>query len=288
MANLKDIRDRIKSVKSIQQVTKAMKMVAAAKMRKAQENMEKARPYSKKISDLVNTFLLDEENHSLPEVKVRDDIEKVLFVIITSDRGMAGAFNANILKLAHKEVDSFGKENAQLICIGKKSASYFKSRGYNIVLDYIDFWNTLTFDEGLNVARDIIGRYINKEVDKVQVIYNKFVNVARQEVCNEIFLPITPSLESNDDENQFIDIIYEPTKQIVIEKMIPRYLNIIIWQYLLESNASEQAARMLAMENATSNAEDMIKELTLQFNKARQTAITTEMLEIVSGAEALN
>ena len=287
MANLKDIRNRIKSVKSIQQVTKAMKMVAAAKMRRAQENMEKARPYSKKISDLVDTFLLDEENHMLPEVKVRDNINNVLFVIVTSDRGMAGAFNANILKLAHKEVDAFGKEKAQLICIGKKSANYFKSRGYNIVLDYIDFWNSLSFDIGLDIAKDIITRYINKEVDKVQVIYNRFINVAKQEVCNEIFLPITP-LDSVNEDNQLSDIIYEPTKQIVIEKMIPRYLNVIMWQYLLESNASEQAARMLAMENATSNAEDMIKELTLQFNKARQTAITTEMLEIVSGAEALN
>ena len=129
---------------------------------------------------------------------------------------------------------------------------------------------------------------MNKEVDKVQVFYNRFINVGKQEVCDEIFLPITPSPASVSKENQLVDMIYEPSKEIVIERMIPRYLNIIIWQYLLESNASEQAARMLAMENATSNANDMIKELTLQFNKARQTAITTEMLEIVSGAEALN
>ena len=129
---------------------------------------------------------------------------------------------------------------------------------------------------------------MKKDVDRVQVIYNKFINVAKQEVCDEIFLPITPSTDSVDDQTQLSDMIYEPSKKIVIERMIPRYLNIIIWQYLLESNASEQAARMLAMENATSNADDMIKELTLQFNKARQTAITTEMLEIVSGAEALN
>ena len=288
MANLKDIRERIKSVKNIQQVTKAMKMVAAAKMRRAQENMEKARPYSEKISGLVNTFLLDEQNHMLPEVKVRNSINKVLFVVVTSDRGMAGAFNANVLKIAHQAIDDFGKENAQLICIGKKSASYFKSREYNIVLDYIDFWNTLSFDISLNIAKDIIGRYMNKEVDKVQVIYNKFINVAKQKVCYETFLPITLSTELVETQNKLSDIIYEPSKPIVIERMIPRYLNIIIWQYLLESNASEQAARMVAMENATSNADDMIKELTLQFNKARQTAITTEMLEIVSGAEALN
>ena len=287
MANLKDIRERIKSVKSIKQVTKAMKMVAAAKMRKAQENMEKARPYSKKISDLVDTFLLDVQNHELPEIKVRDNCKKVLFVVITSDRGMAGAFNANVLKMAHKAIDEFGKDNAELICIGKKSATYFKSREYNIVLDYIDFWNTLSFDVGLSIAQDIISRYMNKEVDRVQVIYNKFINVAKQEVYNEIFLPITPSTISM-EESELSDMIYEPSKKAVIEKMIPRYLNIMIWQYLLESNASEQAARMIAMENATSNADDMIKDLTLQFNKARQTAITTEMLEIVSGAEALN
>ena len=209
MANLKDIRDRIKSVTSIQKVTKAMKMVAAAKMRRAQESMEKARPYSKKISDLVNTFLLDKENHILPEVKVRDNINYVLFIIITSDRGMAGAFNANILRLAHREIDAFGKDNVQLICIGKKSASYFKSRGYNIVLDYIDFWNTLSFDIGLNIAKDIIARYINKEADKVQIIYNRFVNIGKQEVCNEIFLPITPSKSIN-EEYQLTNIIYEP------------------------------------------------------------------------------
>jgi len=250
--------------------------------------MEKARPYSEKISDLVDSFLLDEQNHVLPEVKVRDNINKVLFVVVTADRGMAGAFNTNVLKVAHKAIDEFGKENAELICIGKKSTIYFKSRGYNIALNYVDFWNTLSFDVGLNVAQDIISRYMNKDVDRVQVIYNKFINVGKQKVCDEIFLPITPSIESIDSQNQLSDMIYEPSKQIVIERMIPRYLNIIIWQCLLESNASEQAARMLAMENATSNADDMIKELTLQFNKARQTAITTEMLEIVSGAEALN
>jgi len=288
MANLKDIRERIKSVKSIKQVTKAMKMVAAAKMRRAQDNMEKARPYSEKISDLVNSFLLDDQNNELPEVKVRDNINKILFVVITADRGMAGAFNANVLKVAHSAIDRFDKDSAELICIGKKSANYFKSRGYNIVLDYIDFWNTLSFDVGLSVAQNIISKYMNKEVDKVQVIYNKFINVGKQEVCDEIFLPITLSEKSLDEKSQPSDMIYEPSKQVVIEKMIPRYLNIIMWQYLLESNASEQAARMLAMENATSNADDMIKELTLQFNKARQTAITTEMLEIVSGAEALN
>ena len=287
MANLKDIRNKIKSVKSIQQVTKAMKMVAAAKLRKSQENMEKSRPYSSSIKETINSILPDINRRLLPILDVRT-IKKSLFIAVSADRGMAGGFNANVIKMIEKEINDFGKNNCELICIGKKSAIYFKSRGYNIVLDYIDFWNTLSFEVGLNVAQDIISRYMNKDVDRVQVIYNKFINVGKQEVCDEIFLPITPSLELIDNQTQLSDMIYEPSKQVVIERMIPRYLNIIIWQYLLESNASEQAARMLAMENATSNADDMIKELTLQFNKARQTAITTEMLEIVSGAEALN
>ena len=218
MANLKDIRNRIKSVKSIQQVTGAMKMVAAAKMRRAQDNMEKARPYSSRIAELLNTLIPQIDRSLMPELNLRE-VKKTLFVVITADRGMAGAFNTNVLKIAHKAIDDFGKENAQLICIGKKSATYFKSRGYNIVLDYIDFWNTLDFDTGLNVAQDIILRYMKKDVDRVQVIYNIFINVAKQEVCDEIFLPITPSTNLADKQAQLSDMIYEPSKQVVIERM---------------------------------------------------------------------
>ena len=286
MANLKDIRNRIKSVKSIQQVTSAMKMVAAAKMRRAQENMEKARPYSSRLSDVLNSLIPEIDRSLMEELKVRP-VRRKLFVVVTADRGMAGAFNANILKEAHKSIDEFGKENSDLICIGKKAHGYFKNRNYLAIKNYIDFWNDLSYLDAIDIGKEMISHYVNKNVDQVHIIYNQFVNVGRQEIINEVFLPMI--YNENKDENLHLqERIFEPSKEAVVKSIIPRFLNTKIWQYLLESNASEQAARMLAMENATANANDMIKDLTLQFNKARQTAITTEMLEIVSGAEALS
>ena len=287
MANLKDIRNQIKSVKSIQKVTKAMKMVAAAKMRRAQENMEKARPYTSKLNNILNSLIPEIDRSILPELESRAAIDHKLFVVITADRGLAGAFNSNVIKMAQKEINEFGKDKSSLICIGKKSLSHFKIRKYNIIEDYIDFWSELGFQHAISMGEKIISHFISGEADEVQVIYNKFINVGKQEVQHKKFLPLT--YDSQDESSSILaDRIYEPSKESVVKVMVPKYLNTQIWQYLLESFASEQAARMLAMENATSNAEDMIKDLTLQFNKARQSAITTEMLEIVSGAEALN
>ena len=286
MANLKDIRNRIKSVKSIQQVTSAMKMVAAAKMRRAQENMEKSRPYSSRLAELLNMLIPEIDRSLMPELNVRE-VKKTLFVVVTADRGMAGAFNTNVLREAHKAIDKAGQENSEIICIGKKSVGYFKNRNYPIAVEYIDFWNDLEYSYAMKIGDEIISRYINGAVDQVQVIYNRFVNVARQEIKNETFLPMGYDPEARDSDYN-PERLFEPSKEAVVKTIIPRYLNTQIWQLLLESNASEQAARMLAMENATSNANDMIKDLKLQFNKARQTAITTEMLEIVSGAEALS
>ena len=286
MANLKDIRDRIKSVKSIEQVTNAMKMVAAAKIRRAQENMEKVRPYSSRLAELLNMLIPEIDRRLMPELNVRE-VKKTLFVVVTADRGMAGAFNTNILRAAHKTIDKAGQKNSEIICIGKKSVGYFKNRNYPIAVEYIDFWNDLGYSHAMKIGDEIISRYINGEVDQVQVVYNRFVNVARQEIRNETFLPMSYDSEAKDSDYN-PERLFEPSKEAVVKTIIPRYLNTQIWQFLLESNASEQAARMLAMENATSNANDMIKDLKLQFNKARQTAITTEMLEIVSGAEALS
>jgi len=287
VANLKDIRNQIKSVKSIQKVTKAMKMVAAAKMRRAQENMEKARPYTSKLNNMLNTLIPEIDRSILPELESRVAINHKLFVVITADRGLAGAFNSNVIKMAQKAIDKFGKDKSVLICIGKKSLSHFKIRKYNIIEDYIDFWSELGFQHAISMGEKIISHFISGEADEVQVIYNKFINVGKQEVQHEKFLPLT--YDSQDESSSMMtDRIYEPSKESVVKVMVPKYLNTQIWQYLLESFASEQAARMLAMENATTNAEDMIKDLSLKFNKARQSAITTEMLEIVSGAEALN
>ena len=286
MANLKDIRNQIKSVKSIQKVTKAMKMVAAAKMRRAQENMEQARPYTSKLNNMLNSLIPEIDRNILPELENREEIEQKLFVIITSDRGMAGAFNSNVIRIAQKAIDEFGKDKSLLICIGKKSVSHFKIRSYTIIKQYTDFWSELNFKHAIEIGEHIISQFIGGDVDQVQVVYNEFISVGKQEVLNAKFLPLTYT--SKDDSPLISDRIYEPSKENVVKEMVPRYLNTQVWQYLLESFASEQAARMLAMENASSNAEDMIKDLTLQFNKARQSAITTEMLEIVSGAEALN
>ena len=286
MANLKDIRDRIKSVKSIEQVTNAMKMVAAAKMRRAQENMEKTRPYSSRLAEMLESLIPEIDRSLMPELNVRP-VERTMFMVITADRGMAGAFNHNVLREAHQAIDAVGKENADIYCIGKKACGYFKNRNYPIALEVKEFWNALSYEHAMKFGAEIVSRYVKGQVDQVQVIYNRFVNVAHQEIRSETFLPMSYDPEKKDASYR-PERLFEPSKEAVVKSIIPRYLNTQIWQFLLESYASEQAARMVAMENATSNAQDMIKDLTLQFNKARQTAITTEMLEIVSGAEALS
>ena len=282
MANLKDIRNRIKSVKSIQKVTKAMKMVAAAKMRRAQERMEEARPYAKRLAEVINHLLPDVDRNFLPLLDIRE-IKRVGYVVVSSDRGLAGSFNTSVLKTAQAEIEIIGKKNVDVFCIGKKARDHFKRRNYNIIESHIEFWNELKFGNALAIGTGIISHFTQKYVDEIHVVYNEFVNVASQHVVSERLLPLV--FES--DKKPIIDRLYEPNKDDLVKSLIPRHLNIQMWKYLLESYVSEQAARMLAMENATGNAEDMIKELTLKFNKARQAAITKEMLEIVSGAEAL-
>jgi F-type H+-transporting ATPase subunit gamma len=282
MANLKDIRDRIKSVKSIQKVTKAMKMVAAAKMRRAQERMEQSRPYSNSLAEVIQHLLPDVEREMLPLLDIRD-VKRKAYVVVSADRGLAGAFNTNILKIAQKEIDDFGKENVDLFCIGKKSRDHFKRRDYNIIESHVEFWAEMEFENAMMIGRSIIDHFTSGQVDEIHVVYNYFLNIAHQEVKSESLLPLVYESVEGVTHNR----LYEPSKEELVTSLIPRHLNVQIWKYLLESYASEQAARMLSMENATSNAQDMIKDLTLQFNKARQAAITTEMLEIVGGAEAL-
>ena len=282
MANLKDIRNRIKSVTSIQKVTKAMKMVAAAKMRRAQERMEEARPYENRLTDVIHHLLPDVDRGLLELLDVRE-VNRVGYVVVSSDRGMAGSFNTNVLKKAQSEIDEIGKDKVDVFCIGKKARDHFKRRDYNIINSHIDFWNDLAFGDATSIGEGIISHFIRKHVDEIHVVYNEFVNVAVQTVESEVLLPVTYDPE----ETHTVGRLYEPNKDDIVKTLIPKHLNVQMWKYLLESYASEQAARMVAMENATDNAQDMIKDLTLEFNKARQAAITTEMLEIVSGAEAL-
>ena len=285
MANLKEIRGRIKSIKSIQKVTSAMKMVAAAKLRTSQSNMEQCRPYSNKISTLVNDLLL-ECNSIHFDLMEKREVSKTLYVVITSDRGMAGAFNTNILKRAQSSIDTDGIEQAVIISIGKKSRDYFKNRKFDVASEYIDFWGDLNFNHAIDIGQEIVDLFISGKVDKVKVYYNEFKNLATQIIKDINFLPLEDSNFSEDKKQ--IDRLFEPSKEQILEGLIPKYINVQIWQFLLESYASEQAARMLAMENATENAGDMIRDLGLQYNKARQSAITTEIIEIVSGANALS
>tara|TARA_B100000212_G_scaffold113783_1_gene84804 strand:+ start:1029 stop:1889 length:861 start_codon:yes stop_codon:yes gene_type:complete len=285
MANLKEIRGRIKSIKSIQKVTSAMKMVAAAKLRTSQSNMEQCRPYSGKITSLLNDLMADCNSNDYDLMNKRD-VNKTLYVVITSDRGMAGAFNTNILKKAQSDIDLDSKEKSVIIPIGKKSRDYFKNRNFNIFSEHIEFWGDLNFNHAIKIGDEIVNLFLSQKVDKVKIYYNEFKNLATQVIKNVDFLP----LENIDTETKILatDRLYEPSKEQILKELIPKHINVQVWQYLLESYASEQAARMLAMENATDNAGEMIRELGLQYNKARQSAITTEIIEIVSGANALS
>jgi F-type H+-transporting ATPase subunit gamma len=285
MANLKNIRSQIKSVTSIQKVTKAMKMVAAAKLRKSQENMEKSRPYSSRIKELISNLIHDINNHDFPLLNKSTNLNSHGFLVITADRGLAGSFNTNIIKKTEKAIESVGKDNAYLFCIGKKGYEYFKKRNYNVEHYYNDLWTNLNYSDAMKVGADLSRDYNKQKIGTLTVIYNYFKNAGSQDIISNTLLPLSFKKEIASEIN---DIIYEPSKNEIIESLVPKYFNTQIWQFLLESFASEQAARMLSMENATENAKDMINELNLEFNKARQSAITTEMLEIVGGAEALS
>jgi F-type H+-transporting ATPase subunit gamma len=210
-------------------------------------------------------------------------VRRVGIVVVTSDRGLAGSFNTNIIKRTYREIDSIGVENVDLFCIGKKGADHFRNRNFNIIESHVEFWNELDFNHAIKIGNGIVSHFLNGYVDEIRVIFNEFKNVATQEIVVETLLPL--AFESGTKQSQ--NRLYEPSKDAIVKSLVPRHLNVQIWRYLLESFASEQAARMVAMENATDNAIEMIKTLQLEYNKARQNAITTEMLEIVSGAEAL-
>ena len=283
MANLKDIRKRIGTIEGIKQVTRAMKLVAAAKLRRAQANMEQARPYAGRINGVLHHLLPDIDRTMHPLLSMRP-AKKKAFVIVTSDRGLCGSFNTNILRQAHTIVDGTGKDNCELICIGRKGYEYFDKRGYNVVEHYADFWNELNFSHAIRMAGAVTGRYLAGEYDDVRVIFNEFKNVAQQKIVEYHYLPL---VLDDDEEAISTDYLFEPSEDAVVKSLVPRHLNVQMWRFLLESNAAEQAARMTSMEAATENAGDLIDRLRLEYNKARQAAITTEILEVVSGAEAL-
>jgi F-type H+-transporting ATPase subunit gamma len=286
MATLRDIRRRITSVRSTQQITKAMKMVAAAKLRKAQDNILKARPYAYELKEVIGHVvqLVDKNLH--PLLQDRDN-DKVAIAIVTADRGLCGAFNMNIIRRATEEIKTVqanGKE-PQLILVGRKARDFFGRRDYPIINRHFDFFNDLDFTHAQVIGSEIISLFIEQEFSQISVIYNEFKSVIQQNIIVENLLPL-PSILPEDAGN-IVDYIYEPSPDVLLDVLLPKEINIQMWRILLESNAAEQGARMTAMEMATENAEDMIKSLTLHYNRARQAAITKEINEIVGGAEAL-
>ena len=283
MANLKEIRNRISSVSSTMQITSAMKMVSAAKLKKAQDAITAMRPYSDKLSQmLVNlSSSVDFENVYLSPRKVKNK----LVVCITSNRGLCGAFNSNVIKKC-TEIANSSDESVSFLCIGKKGADIL-SKNYNVVQTNNEIFDDLTFENISAIAEKLMSMFLNKEFDSVQIVYNKFKNAATQIVIQEQYLPIENN-DSEDDQKESSDYIFEPSQVEIISELIPKSLKTQLYKSIRDSYASEHGARMTAMHKATDNATELRDQLKLTYNKARQAAITNEILEIVGGAEALN
>ncbi len=292
MANLKAIRIRISSVKSTRQITSAMKMVSAARLRRAQDKIVKLRPYVNKLQEILAGL-----SKSLADAEVENvygrvsDTVKVLIVVITSNRGLCGAFNANVIKetrriISEKFADQYRSGNLTILAIGKKGFDYFRKQQVKMLPDQNSLLNNLSFDNVTRVSDAIMNSFIAGEYDRVELVYNQFKNAAVQYLTDELFLPVTAGTEDK-ASGETIDYIYEPTQEDMVKDLIPKSLKIQFYKAVLDSFVAEHGARMTAMHKATDNATTMIRELTLQYNKARQAAITNQILEVVSGAEAL-
>ncbi|MEM8999153.1 MAG: ATP synthase F1 subunit gamma [Bacteroidota bacterium] len=285
MANLKEIRNRITSVKSTMQITSAMKMVSAAKLKKAQDAITAMRPYANKLTELLQSLSasLDGDAGS----KFTDDrpVSKVLVVAITSNRGLCGAFNSNIIKQTHALIkETYSGQQVDVMAIGKKGNDILVKKG-NVIANHSHIFDDLAFENVANIAQDLMDYFTEGNYDKIELVYNKFKNAATQIVMTEQFLPLVPVVG---DTSGAADYIFEPSKADIVEQLIPKSLKTQLYKAMRDSFASEHGARMTAMHKATDNASELKDQLTLTYNKARQAAITNEILEIVSGAEALN
>ena len=286
MPSIKEVKNRIGSVKSTQQLTKAMKMVAAAKLKRAQDKVLQLRPYSNKLNDI----LFNLSNSVNNELFLERDVKKVLVVIIGSDKGLCGSFNSNVLKMFSSfNSDSGINSNAiSVLPLGKKTYDFFKKNNFNLIDKYWNMLNGFNYENASEIFNFIVGSYVNSEFDKIVIIYNEFKNVAVQKSVVEDLLPISKSMKGQNENNKNFNFIFEPNKAKIIEKLIPQTLKTQLLKAVLESNASEQGSRMTAMSQATDNAGELLKELKLTYNRTRQAAITKEILEIVGGAEALS
>ena len=285
MANLKEIRNRISSVSSTMQITSAMKMVSAAKLKKAQDAITEMRPYSDKLTELLQSLSATLDADSGSKFALEREVKRVLLVPITSNRGLAGAFNSNIIKetLRLSSEDYLSTEISYLT-IGKKANDAF-NKTKHLIADRSEIFDDLTYDNASEIAQILMDTFVDGKVDKVVLVYNKFKNAATQEIMTEQFLPIVPT---KDNLNSNLDYIFEPSKVEIVEQLIPKSLKTQLFKAIRDSFASEHGARMTAMHKATDNATELRDQLKLTYNKARQASITNEILEIVGGAEALN
>lgn len=292
MANLKEIRTRITSVKTTRQVTSAMKMVSAAKLKKAQDAILQIRPYAGKLAELLSQISSNLENADNSVYTKSRLPEKVLVVLISSNRGLCGGFNSYIAKTAISVArKTYSKQlksgNLHFMAIGKQGGKILRSYGFQPVSEHNEIFEQLTFETVASLASDVMNLFVSGAYDRVELIYNKFLNAASQEQVSEQFLPVMPSSQPQQKQTNH-NYIYEPSLEFIIEELIPRSLKIQFYKALLDSHAAEHGARMTAMHKATDNATELINELTLNFNKARQAAITNAILEVTNGAEALN
>ncbi len=283
MANLKEIRTRISSVSSTMQITSAMKMVSAAKLRKAQDSITNFKPYAEKLQSVLSD-LSGNQTEEIIYAKIREE-KKILIVVVSSNKGLCGAFNANVAKKAMTIADENKSSTIEYAAIGKKAADFLKYKGADITKSYNEIYEDLSFDNSASIAEEIMKSFVTGEYDKIYLVYNSFKNAASQIIMAEQYLPI---IANNDLLQINHDYIFEPNKQQILNHVIPIALKTQVYKAIIDSFASEHGARMTAMHKATDNANELVKELTLTYNKARQAAITNEILEIVGGAEALN
>ena len=286
MANLKEIRLRITSVGSTMQITSAMKMVSAAKLKRAQDAIIQMRPYANKLTELLKNLSASLDSSDGGVYTQEREIKNVLLVTVTSNRGLCGGFNAYIMKKAKALInEEYANAKVSILSIGKKSSEHFTKNGFNVASTHDALFGDLTFDNVAKVAEGIMEQFVEGDYDKVVLVYNQFKNAATQIIMTENFLPVQAA-ENNSEI--VVDYIFEPTKQEIVEQLIPKSLKTQLFKAVLDSHAAEHGARMTAMHKATDNASELKKDLTLTYNKARQAAITNEILEIVGGAEALS
>lgn len=287
---LKEVRNRIKSVQSTQQITKAMKMVSAAKLRRAQDAITQMRPYAQKLQEMLANIVSNNDGGVNVSLAAERTVEKVLVIIVTSDRGLCGGYNSNLIKLAKqtakdKYPTQLAKGNVQFLPIGKKGYEHFNKGGFKVVDKYWDIFTGLSFDKVQAAAGYAMEAFANKEVDAVELVYSEFKNAATQVFVAEEFLPVKKV--QGKAGNKKADFIFEPDKDTLIAELMPKILNTQLYKAVLDANASEHGARMTAMDKASDNANELLKSLKISYNRARQAAITTELTEIVSGAAAL-